>query len=384
MFELSKLKIPDLYGNADKRLWQAVLDVATPDEPLDIENAAILIKAGSEIPEAHQKIIEKADSVKRQIFSSAVKLFVPVYISNSCVNDCAYCAYGVGNDRMPRRTLTLDELRREVEIVAGMGYRVIELVTGESPDLKIKGSLVEYVRVVKDVLNSLSKTSGEGETILMSWALSDEEFMALSDSPPDCFYIWQETYDEELFGKYHPAGYPKADFSGRIGVFDRAIKAGIKRVGLGVLFGLAPWEFDVLSLIAHGKYLRREYGITIDAVGIPRFKPAEGARITEAPYPVSDNEIKLAAAIYRLAFPNSHVFLNTREKLNLIFELLNSGGSEMNIACAIYPGGYGSPRRERQFSYYSYPTEKTVDELKDRGYIVTHYSGKPEVNSLTD
>ena len=218
----------------------------------------------------------------------------------------------------------------------------------------------------------------------MSWALSDEEFKALADSPPDCFYIWQETYNKELYGKYHPAGHPKADFQNRIDVFDRAIKSGIRRVGLGVLFGLAPWERDVLSLIAHGQYLQNEYGITIDAVGIPRFKPAEGARITEAPFPVSDSEIKLAAAIYRLAFPNSHVFLNTREKLNLIFELLDSGGSEMNIACAVYPGGYGVPRRERQFSHYSYPTEKTIEELKKRGYFITHFGAGSVINSLTD
>jgi hypothetical protein len=89
---------------------------------------------------------------------------------------------------------------------------------------------------------------------------------------------------------------------------------------------------------------------------------------------MSDDDLKLAVALYCLAFPHSHVFLNTREKLSLLMELLKGGGSEMNIACAVYPGGYTDPRRDRQFDYYSYPTDKTVEKLMEQGYEVTHFA----------
>jgi 2-iminoacetate synthase len=194
------------------------------------------------------------------------------------------------------------------------------------------------------------------------------------DAGLDAFYIWQETYDPDVYSGLHPGTSPKSDFEWRTGVFDRAIKSGIKKVGLGVLFGLADWKYDLLSLISHGKYLQEEYGVTPDAIGIPRFRSAAGAVLKEAPNAMSDDDLKLAVALYRLAFPHSHVFLNTREKMTLLMELIGCGGSEMNIACAVYPGGYSEPKGDRQFDFYSYPTDKTVARLRDSGYEVSHFA----------
>jgi 2-iminoacetate synthase len=274
---------------------------------------------------------------------------------------------------MPRRTLTDDELRVEIGCVTDMGYRVVELVTSESPGLIGKGTMARYVALAREKLHSALPAEQPPEVILMSWALDSGDFLSVKNAGLDSFYLWQETYDEEIYRKAHAGAFPKADFNWRIGVFDRAITAGIRRVGIGVLSGLGPWEFDTLALISHGFYLQETYGVTIDAVGIPRFKPAEGAPMREPPNPVTDDQLRMAVALYRLAFPKSHVFLNTREKLNLILELLDGGGSEMNIACAIYPGGYTEPRPDRQFAHYSYPTGKTIKLLAERGHRVTHF-----------
>jgi 2-iminoacetate synthase len=374
MFEVPGEIIRSLLDGESASDWRDILDRISPDHPAGLEDVAALIKAAQTDNDARTAILNRAGDIKRLVFGNQVKLFVPVYISNVCVNECLYCAYRSPNKEMPRRTLAVDELRDEIREVARMGYRVIELVTSESPELRDKNLLPEYVRATREILDETGQGIYPGEIILMSWALSEDELRDVHDAGLDAFYIWQETYDSDAYSRLHPVSSPKSDFAWRVGIFDRAIKSGIGKVGMGVLFGLADWRFDLLALVSHGDYLRKEYGITPDAIGIPRFRHAEGSAMTEAPCPVSDDDLKLAVALYRLAFPHSHVFLNTREKLSLLVELLKGGGSEMNIACAVYPGGYTDPRRDRQFDYYSYPTDKTVQRLMENGCEVTHFA----------
>jgi len=374
MFVVPEDDIRSLLADRSKAgRWRTALDRITPDNPAGLEHVALLIRACRTDPDALGAVVTHAGRLKSEIFGPAVKLFVPVYISNTCVNECLYCAYRAPNVEMPRRTLTEDEFRREVLEVTGMGYRVIELVTSESIELQEPGRLARYISIAREVLDQAPASGDAPEVILMSWALSDEEFAAVRDAGVDAFYLWQETYDRRAYAAVHPEHVPKADFDWRVVVFDRAMQAGIRKVGLGILFGIGGWEFDVLALIAHGRYLEKEYGAPPDALGLPRFKHAQGIPIRDAPHPVSDDQLRLAVALYRLAFPCSHVFLNTREKLSLLLKLLEGGGSEMNIACAVFPGGYTEPVRDRQFDHYSYPTDKTVAMLANRGYRPTHF-----------
>jgi len=371
MFKVPKETIQRLLGSRiDACDAGSILEGIDGENPASMEDIGALIGAyGGDVSKVNE-ISARADEIKREVFGNRIKLFVPMYISNVCVNNCLYCSYRAQNRAMPRRLLTEGEFRAEIQKVLTMGYRVIEIVTGEDPELKAAGKLGGYVRLAK---RELERVGGESEVILMSWALDDGEFGEAYEAGADGFYLWQETYDEEQYGRLHPEGTPKHDFGWRLDVFDRAIKSGIGRVGMGVLLGLADWGFDVLALTAHGKYLEETYGITVDAIGVPRFKYSDGAEIREAPNPVSDEELRVVAGLYRLAFPKSHIFLNTREKFSMMKGLLKGGGSEMNIACAVYPGGYTEPRTERQFDYFSYPTAKTLKALKKEGYEVTYF-----------
>jgi len=352
---------------------ESVLGQVIPDNPASVGQISSLISLCLEDPCSIRQVVEHAARLKETVFGSGVKLFVPVYISNHCINDCHYCGYRRSNAVMNRRTLSVDEFRQEIIKVTGMGYRVIEIVTSESPALTRGNVLADYVSVTKEVLDKVPKSGDTPEIILMSWALSEREFRDVRDAGLDSFYLWQETYNKDLYSMYHPGDTPKSDFEWRLGVFDRATRAGISRLGLGVLLGLDDWKSEVISLIEHGRYIERTYGISPDAIGVPRFKHAEGACLDNPPSEVTDEELKLIVALYRLAFPRTHLFLNTREKFPLIMELLKGGGSEMNIACAVFPGGYSSPRKDRQFDFYNYPTEITLERLKDEGYSTTHF-----------
>jgi len=371
-FKLPQKEIEKLLQKSPTTSWRSILDSASPEHPLDLEQCAVILNHFSNDPSILPLLRERANKVKQEVFGSSVKIFIPLYLSNVCQNDCLYCSYRKSHTAMPRRTLSEEEFGAEVAHVISMGYRVLEIVTSECPEFKRQGKLASYIKTAKELLNSSPEPSS-GEIILMPWALSTEEFEGLKEAGCDAFYLWQETYQIDKYSLLHPKGTPKSDFQWRVEVFDRAIQSGFKRVGLGILFGLGKWNFDVLALIAHGKYLEQTYKVSPDALGIPRFKPAEGASIKEALHPVSDDELKAAVALYRLAFPHSHVFLNTREKLPLIFELLEGGGSEMNIACAIFPGAYTHPAKERQFDHYSYPTDKVISMLLEKGYKPIHF-----------
>ncbi len=383
MYRVTEQKIRHLLDNPDRSIVAGeILEPLSPDNPADLDTCAALIPLAKADPGFFNAIIQKADEIKRRVFGNTVKIFIPVYFSNACVNRCRYCGFSAANTSMPRKTLTEDEFRTEIETVYGMGYRVIELVTSESPSLKKKGKLSRYVKIAKEILDSNKIHDVKSQLILMSWNLSGDEFKTVRDAGLDAFYLWQETYDRELFSELHPKGTRKSDFQSRLEVFDRAIQAGIKNIGMGILFGIAPWEFDLLALVDHGKYLECTYGVTPDALGLPRFKHAGGAAITQAPYPVSDQHLRLAVAIYRLAFPKSHVFLNTREKLPLLMKLLEGGGSETNIACSVYPGGYSDPCPDGQFDVYNYPTDKTLKRLIDAGHQPTHFVAHANIGDL--
>jgi 2-iminoacetate synthase len=378
MYNLPEKRIRKLLdGSRESGSVSHILGSISPENPADLDKIAALLQAGKSEGENFDAIIRSAGELKKSVFGSAVKIFVPLYFSNECVNRCLYCGFNAGNKSMPRKTLTTEEFKTEMETVLGLGYRVIELVTSESPAVRKNHRLPEFIGIAKESMARMISPDEDSQLILMSWLLSDEEFAMVRKAGLENFYLWQETYDREIFMKLHPKGTPKSTFDERLGVFDRAVESGIKNVGIGILYGLAPWEFDLLSLIDHGKYLQNECGANIDALGLPRFKHAEGAKMVEAPYPVSDDDLRLAVALYRLAFPNSHVFLNTREKLPLLQKLLNAGGSEMNIACSVFPGGYTNPQRDGQFDVYNYPTEKTIKWLRENGFQPTYVnSGK--------
>ncbi len=380
MYKVPDRKIRELLDRPfDGSDIRAILGTISPSAPASLETVAELIRACESSPDLQREVIRRADEVKKDVFDNKIKLFVPVYISNICINKCLYCAYRSPNIDMPRRMLTPDEFRAEIREVLSMGYRVLELVTGETPSLKEPGALATYVRIAREELDKVSDGNEKGEVILMSWTLDDEGFSSVKDAGLDGFYIWQETYDEKVFRDLHPDDSPKSEFKKRLEVFDRAIWKGIRKIGMGVLFGLGRWEYDVLATIDHGRYLEKTYGVCPDAIGVPRFKKADGAILAEAPNPVTDEQLKLATALYRLAFPQSHIFLNTREKLTLLIELLEGGGSEMNIACAVYPGGYTEPTKDRQFDFYSFPTETTMAKLQEKGFEFTYFENPTAV-----
>jgi hypothetical protein len=180
---------------------------------------------------------------------------------------------------------------------------------------------------------------------------------------------WQETYHRPHFDRWHFAGSPKRNYESRLDLWDRVIAAGITKIGMGVLLGLYDFRFDALTVIEHGNYLRRTYGIEPHALGIPRLKPARGVLASQKPnrFSVSDDDFRLVISVYHMAFPTSRLFFNTRESYDLNISMV-AAGDLFTVDCETLPGAYLRRHLPGQFSTHDYPPRReVVATLAQRG-----------------
>jgi len=314
--------------------------------------------------ELFEYVIRNAEILKEKVFGNKVKIYIPVYITSRCVNNCIYCGFRRDNDTLHRKKLSLDEFKKELEFVLDIGHRTVELVLGNDPGLGGK-KLVPYAKMTAEKL----KQKGDGSVILMSEPMDIEDYKILREAGLNEVYCWQETYNPKQYREVHPEDTHKHNYEYRLTIFDRALNAGIQRYGMGILFGLYNWEYDVLSLLRHAEWLKKNYGIAPYVFGIPRLKNASGAAIERPFYRVTNKMYRLTVAVYRLAFPTTHTYMNTRENLGLILALLKGGGSEINIEASTVPGGYTEQfKNGEQFFHYSYNSKKIINIFKKEGW----------------
>ena len=346
---------------------RGILDRALTLEPMGLEDAALLIRT-IETPELFHRVIAAADALRRRGFGNSVKVYVPLYISNYCANNCSYCGFRRNNQRLVRRLLDVSEFVREIEQLLAIGHRNIEVVLGYDRRVTTGETLSRFIEPLRLRLDAL----GGGTIILMTEPMDVRDYAELKTAGVTEVYSWQETYHEETYAEIHPKGTHKADFDWRTQVFDRVIEGGIRRIGMGFLLGLYQWDYEELSLTAHALWIRDTYGIEPYAFGTPRFQPANEVPLKKSPWPASDNMYRLSVAIRRLLFPYTHTYMNTRESFGFLLDLLASGGTEINTEASTVPGGYTTKVADNaQFFHYSFDSATTFGELRQAGYLPT-------------
>lgn len=356
---------------------EALVRAAEHRGGLELEEAAKLIELGRD-PAARDEIESASRELRNREHSRAVEAIIPEYLTSFCQNDCLYCGYRKSNPLAERVRLSLEHFERELDLILAWGHRQIELVLADDAEFT-PAQLAPFIELARARLNSL----GGGLLALNAPAYQRDDYCLLRRAGLDWVALWQETYDATHFNRWHVTGTPKRQFEFRLDVWDRAIPAGVRRAALGVLFGLYDWRFDVLALIEHGNYLRRTYGIEPYALGVPRLKPARGVLASQKPskYSVTDEDYRLAVAIYHLAFPRSRVFFNTRETYEFNLSMLTRGDL-FTVDCETLPGAYLRGRLTGQFATHAYPPRReVVRELQARGFTVLHLAEEREVPS---
>ena len=269
----------------------------------------------------------------------------------------------------------MKQIETEVESLLKEGHKRILLICGESDDNPID-YMVEAIRTTYAV------RAGKHYVRRINVELAPMEaidFTRLKNEKIGTYICFQETYDPELYKRYHPGDTPKADYEYRLTVMDRAMDGGINDVGIGVLFGLADYRFEVLAILEHAAHLERVFGCGPHTVSIPRIEPADGAPLsTHIPYPVSDDDFKKIIAIIRVALPYTGMILSTRESEDLRTELFRFGISQISAGSRTNPGAYSDAKADTG-SQFSLGDHRTLDEviacLIDQEYIPSFCTG---------
>lgn len=298
------------------------------------ETAALLQCKDNDILE---NVFEAARFVKESIYGKRLVLFAPLYLTNICTNNCLYCAFRRDNKELVRKQLNMEEIKKEVELLVDQGQKRLLVVAGEDP----KTSSLEYVKKAIETIYEIKKGNGEIRRVNVNIApMGVEDFEKLKKIGIGTYQIFQETYHKETYKEMHPSGL-KANYDWRLSAMDRAMQAGIDDVGIGVLFGLYDFKFEVLALLYHAMHLEEKYGVGPHTISVPRIEPALNApAANNIPAAVSNEDFKKLVAVLRLAVPYTGIILTTREAPPFRDEVFKVGISQISAGSRTNPGAY--------------------------------------------
>ena len=320
------------------------IEMLTPDE-----TAALL---HVEDPELWHEMEIAGGEIKRNVYDNRIVSFAPLYLSSMCVNDCVYCAFRAQNAGMTRRALTREEIRKEIEVLAGkIGHKRLIAVYGEHPESDVD-YIVDSIQTIYDVeIKSPRGTpAGIRRMNVNAAPLSIEDLVRIKEAGIGTYQVFQETYHHATYRKLHPRKTIKGDYQWRLYCMHRAYDAGIDDVGIGVLFGLYDWRFEVMGLLYHAHALEKFFGVGPHTVSFPRLEPAENAPyVTESPYLVSDEDFRKIVTVLRLSIPSTGMILTARESAQTRDNLLPLGVTQTDSSSRIGIGAYSEQVNSDQY-----------------------------------
>ncbi len=352
----------------------AILNKALKLKGLNLKDTAkiLQIKDKNNI----DKLLNCANIIKEKIYGKRIVLFAPLYIANKCSNDCSYCGFRNSNKIIKRVILNQEQIYKETLALLKEGHKRVLVLCGES-----KESSIDYVAESIRTIYSVKTGNNYIRRINVEIApLEINEFKILKETGIGTYTCFQETYNPETYKDYHVTG-PKSNYEYRLSVMDRAIQSGINDVGIGVLFGLTDYRYEVLALIDHANHLEEKFNCGPHTVSVPRIEYAEGAPLTSSiPYPVSDDEFKKIIAVLRIALPYTGIILSTRENEKLRNELFKYGVSQISAGSRTNPGAYSKNNSTNdsgsQFSLGDHRSlEEIVSKLIDMKHIPSFCTG---------
>jgi len=355
-------------ANPTKESVRKIIEKSLNKNRLNLQEVAVLVNTND--PELVEEIKAGAKKLKENVYGNRIVLFAPLYVGNLCLNDCKYCGFKSSNKNAVRKTLSKNELIENVKALEEQGQKRLILVYGEhkkySPEY-----IAETVRTVYDV----KVGNDEIRRININAAPLDiDGFKIVKEAGIGTYQVFQETYHPEAYKIYHQKG-AKANYPNRLTALDRAQVAGIDDVGIGVLFGLYDWKFEILSLIRHTNHLEACYNVGPHTISFPRLQDASENDIDEK-YKVSDTDFTKIVAILRLAVPYTGLILTAREPENIRKEVLQYGCSQIDAGTKLEIGAYAKNpeidqnlNKEQFLINDSRTLNEVIDELVDDGYL---------------
>lgn len=349
-----------------------LMDQAREAGGLSPEQAATLLQVDN--PDWLETMDSYAHELKEKIYGRRLVLFAPLYLSNYCINNCRYCGYQHSH-RFERRKLTMEEIAAETRAIEAMGHKRIALECGEDP----VHNPIDYIVEAMDTIYRTTNGQGNIRRINVNIAATTvENYQRLKEAQIGTYVLFQETYHRPTYENLHTG--PKADYLWHLTAHDRAIEAGIDDVGLGVLFGLYDYRYEVLGLLIHTEHLDRDLGVGPHTISVPRLQPAPGVDTRQFPHLVPNKTFMKVIAVLRLAVPYTGMILSTREEPALRDRLIRAGISQISAGSCTGVGGYSqAPALDcaeasgSQFEVSDYRTpDEIVRNLCENGYLPSY------------
>jgi 2-iminoacetate synthase len=361
-----KYKIKNFKSIFEQHSWDKIQTKIYQTTSKEVEQALAKTKRNLDdflalISPAAQPYLEQMAQISHELtkkrFGKTIQMYAPLYLSNECQNICTYCGFSLDN-KIKRKTLTDSEIKLEVGVLKKLGFDHVLLVTGEA---NYTVNINYFLNAIDQIKNAFSNISVEVQP------LSQEEYERLHQAGVYSVLVYQETYHQEVYKKYHTKG-KKSNFDFRLDTPDRIGKAGIHKIGLGVLLGLEDWRTDSFFNALHLDYLQKTYWRTKYSVSFPRLRPAEG--IIEPNFIMDDKDLTQLICAYRLWNEDLEISISTRENEKFRNNSIPLGVTSMSAGSKTNPGGYVvDPQSLEQFEISD---ERTVNEMaqiiSNKGY----------------
>ena len=364
---LSTLKYAD--ENKDNfELIDQIIEKAKLRKGISHREASVLLACEDE--EKIKEIYALAEQIKKDFYGERIVMFAPLYLSNYCVNGCVYCPYHYKNKHICRKKLTQDEVRREVIALQDMGHKRLAIEAGEDP----VNNPIEYILECIDTIYSIKHKNGAIRRVNVNIAATTvENYKKLHDAGIGTYILFQETYHKESYEQLHPTG-PKHNYAYHTEAMDRAMEGGIDDVGLGVLFGLELYRYELAGVLMHAEHLEAAHGVGPHTISVPRIQPADDINPDDFSNGISDETFCKLIAIIRIAVPYTGMIISTRESAEVRRKALRLGISQISGGSRTSVGGYAEEEKEEENSaQFDVSDRRTLDEvvrwLMELGYI---------------
>ncbi len=304
-----------------------------------------------------EQMAMKSNKLTQKRFGRIIQLYIPLYLSNECMNQCVYCGFNSEN-KIDRITLDDNQILNEVKAIKSFGYEHILVVTGDYPE---KVNLEYFKNAIRLIKPYFSQISFEVQP------LEQYEYEELVSLGLHTVYVYQETYNKQRYSLYHPKG-KKADFTFRLETPDRLGRAGIHKIGLGSLLGLEDWRTDAFFTALHLKYLEQTYWKTKYSISFPRLRPHMGQFNPESP--LSERELVQLITAFRLYDEDVELSMSSRESKTFRDNSIRLGITCMSAGSRTNPGGYANCANAlEQFEVHDdRPPEEVARMIKENGY----------------
>ena len=334
-----------------------ILEKAALCKGLSHREAAVLLDCDD--PALEARLYALAGEIKQRFYGNRIVLFAPLYLSNYCINGCVYCPYHAKNRSIPRKKLSQEEIAAEVRALIRTGHKRLAVEAGEDP----VHNPLEYILDSIKTIYSVREGGNSIRRVNVNIAATDvESYRKLKAAGIGTYILFQETYNKQQYESLHPTG-PKSNYAWHTEAMDRAQEGGCDDVGVGVLFGLGGYRYELTALLMHAEHLEARFGVGPHTISMPRICPADDVSLDSFPDALPDSIFRKIVAVLRVAVPYTGMIISTRESARMREQLLHCGVSQISGGSRTSVGGYTTEERHDETAQFDVSDTRPLDDV---------------------